>query len=100
MTLLRGHFAMTLISAGDASADAIESALAPMTSAGDLTVAVHEVPAEEPSAARGTSWVPSVNGGDRSGIVSSVVAQIDRKSVGSGKRVSVRVDLGGGRILK
>ncbi|HEY9566054.1 MAG TPA: ACT domain-containing protein [Nocardioides sp.] len=76
MTLLRGHFAMTLISAGDASADAIESALAPMTSAGDLTVAVHEVPAEEPSAARGTSWVLSVHGGDRSGIVSSVVAQI------------------------
>lgn len=76
MTLLRGHFAMTLISAGEAPAVTIESALETMTARGDLTVAVHEVPAGEPNATAGTSWVLSVHGGDRSGIVSSVVAQI------------------------
>ncbi|MDT0202286.1 ACT domain-containing protein [Nocardioides sp. AE5] len=76
MTLLRGHFAMTLISAGDAPLSTIESALATMSASGDLTVAVHEVPVEETTPTDGTSWVLSVHGGDRPGIVSSVVEQV------------------------
>ncbi|CAB4923541.1 unannotated protein [freshwater metagenome] len=76
MTLLRGHFAMTLICAGEAGDEAIESALAPLTADGSLTVTVREVPAEEAASADGTSWILSVHGGDRPGIVSAVVAVI------------------------
>ena len=76
MTLLRGHFAMTLICAGEAGDEAIESALAPLTADGSLTVTVREVPAEKAASADGTSWILSVHGGDRPGIVSAVVAVI------------------------
>lgn len=76
MTLLRGHFAMTLICAGEAGDEAIESALAPLTADGSLTVTVREVPAGEAASADGTSWILSVHGGDRPGIVSAVVAVI------------------------
>ena len=38
MTLLRGHFAMTLISAGDVPATAVAEALAPLEADGRLTV--------------------------------------------------------------
>lgn len=78
MTLLRGHFAMTLICAGEAGDAAIEDALAPLTADGSLTVTVREVPAEEAASADGTSWILSVHGGDRPGIVSAVVAVIAR----------------------
>jgi glycine cleavage system transcriptional repressor len=78
MTLLRGHFAMTLICAGEAGDEAIESALAPLAADGSLTVTVREVPAEEAASADGTSWILSVHGGDRPGIVSAVVAVIAR----------------------
>jgi glycine cleavage system transcriptional repressor len=78
MTLLRGHFAMTLICAGEAGDEAIESALAPLTADGSLTVTVREVPTEEAASADGTSWILSVHGGDRPGIVSAVVAVIAR----------------------
>ena len=37
---------------------------------------VREVPAEHAAAADGTSWVLSVHGGDRPGIVSAVVAVV------------------------
>jgi glycine cleavage system transcriptional repressor len=76
MTLLRGHFAMTLICAGTAGDEEIETALAPLAADGTLTVTVREVPAEEAPAPAGTSWILSVHGGDRPGIVSAVVAVI------------------------
>ncbi len=76
MTLLRGHFAMTLICEGSAADSEIEAALAPLTTDGSLTVTVREVPAEQAASADGTSWVLSVHGGDRPGIVSAVVAVI------------------------
>lgn len=76
MTLLRGHFAMTLISAGDADVARVEQALAPLAESGDLTVSVREVPDQRPAAAPGTSWVLSVHGGDRPGIVSAVVSRV------------------------
>ena len=47
MTLLRGHFAMTLICAGPAGDAEVEAALAPLTADGSLTVTVREVPHEE-----------------------------------------------------
>jgi glycine cleavage system transcriptional repressor len=76
MTLLRGHFAMTLVCAGDAASADVEAALAPLTADGSLTVAVRQVPSEEPPAAIGASYVLTVHGGDRPGIVSRVAGEI------------------------
>ena len=42
MTLLRGHFAMTLVCAGDTASADVEAALAPLGADGTLTVAVRD----------------------------------------------------------
>ncbi|WKN49423.1 glycine cleavage system protein R [Nocardioides sp. Arc9.136] len=76
MTLLRGHFAMMLLCAGPAEVAAIEAALQPLTADGTLTVTVRDVPQEDAAGPAGTSWVLTVHGGDRPGIVSSVVARV------------------------
>ena len=76
MTLLRGRFAMVLVSAGDADTPTVEAALAPLSASGDLTVTVRELPDDNPTQRETTSWVLTVHGGDRPGIVSSVVAQV------------------------
>jgi glycine cleavage system transcriptional repressor len=76
MTLLRGHFAMMLISEGTASSAEIEAALQPMAAYGTLSVSVREVPVEETPAIEGTSWVLTVHGGDRPGIVSSIASEV------------------------
>jgi glycine cleavage system transcriptional repressor len=76
MTLLRGHFAMMLVCAGPASAAEIEAALAPLTGDGTLTVTVREVPEEQAWTTEGSSWVLTVHGGDRTGIVSSIVSEV------------------------
>ena len=78
MTLLRGHFAMTLVCAGTAAAPDVEAALAPLAADGTLTVTVREVPEEEEPTPSGTPWVLSVHGGDRPGIVSSVIGEVAR----------------------
>lgn len=76
MTLLRGHFAMMLVCEGATPDADIEAALAPLTADGSLTVTVREVPVEAAAPADGTSWILSVHGGDRPGIVSAVVAVV------------------------
>ncbi|WP_244931758.1 ACT domain-containing protein [Nocardioides sp. W7] len=76
MTLLRGHFAMTLVCAGDVPADEVRTALAPLTADGTLTVTVREIPPEAAPATEGSSWVLTVHGGDRPGIVSAVVGEV------------------------
>ncbi len=79
MTLLRGHFAMMLICAGSANAEQITDALAPLVEDGSLTVSVRPVPSGAESAgATGSagSWILTVHGGDRPGIVSAVVAEV------------------------
>jgi glycine cleavage system transcriptional repressor len=75
MTLLRGHFAMMLITQGDAAPAAVEEALAGLTADGTLSVSVREVP-PEPARPGGPSYLLSVHGGDRPGIVSSVVGEV------------------------
>ena len=47
MTILRGHFAMTLICAGSAEVAEVEEALLPLAD-GSLTVDVREVPPNHP----------------------------------------------------
>ncbi|MDT9594414.1 ACT domain-containing protein [Nocardioides zeae] len=76
MTLLRGHFAMTLICAGGATEGRIADALLPLADDGTLTVTVREVPADEGAAASGSPYLLAVHGGDRPGIVSAVVGAV------------------------
>ncbi|MEO9325629.1 ACT domain-containing protein [Nocardioides sp. C4-1] len=79
MTLLRGHFAMMLVGAGEATDAEITAALQPLTADGTLSVAVREVPVDgDGPAVAGVPWVLTVHGGDRPGIVSAVVAEVAR----------------------
>ncbi|MCX6397976.1 MAG: ACT domain-containing protein [Propionibacteriales bacterium] len=75
MTLLRGHFAMMLITDGDADAATVEEALGGLTADGSLSASVRVVPAEQ-VVSRGSAYLLSVHGGDRPGIVSAVVAEV------------------------
>ena len=76
MTLLRGHFSMMLVCRGEASAADIEGALWELTSDGRLDVTVREVPADTRPRTKAAGWVLTVHGGDRPGIVSSVVGEV------------------------
>jgi glycine cleavage system transcriptional repressor len=75
MTLLRGHFAMMLITNGDAEPATVEDALSGLTAGGSLSVSVREVP-PEPGTPGGASYLLSVHGGDRPGIVSSLAGEV------------------------
>jgi glycine cleavage system transcriptional repressor len=72
MTLLRGHFAMTLVCAGDVAPGRVERVLAPLAADGSLLVTVRSVPAEVVPQASGNTYLLTVHGGDRPGIVSAV----------------------------
>jgi len=74
MTLLHGHFAMILVCAGETAERDIEGALASLTIDRSLTVTVAEVPAEPTGG--GTPWVLTVHGGERTEVVSAVVAEV------------------------
>ncbi len=71
MTLLRGHFAMTLIVACPQPPAEVDRALRPMTADSGLIVSVREVPPEA-SVASGSPYLLTVHGADRPGIVSAV----------------------------
>lgn len=75
MTLLRGHFAMTLICAGEADADQIEAALQPLIN-GSLDVTVRKVPEEPDLPALGSTYLVTVHGADRLGIVARLAGVI------------------------
>lgn len=75
MTLLRGHFAMTLICAGEAPAAEVEAALSPLVD-GSLSVDVREVPAESEVAHPGSSYLVTVHGADRLGIVARLAGVV------------------------
>jgi glycine cleavage system transcriptional repressor len=77
MTLLRGHFAMTLICAGEADAEQVDAALQPLVN-GSLDVTVRQVPEEPDLPPLGSTYLVTVHGADRLGIVArlaSVIAQ-------------------------
>ena len=75
MTLLRGHFAMTLICAGEADVAQIESALQPLVN-GSLDVTVREVPEEPELLPLGSTYLVTVHGADRLGIVARLASVI------------------------
>jgi len=72
MTLLRGHFAMTLICAGPAGVADVEAALAPLTADGGLLCTVQAVPPEPGGTGAGSPYTLLVHGADRPGIVAAV----------------------------
>ncbi|UMG91743.1 ACT domain-containing protein [Nocardioides sp. TF02-7] len=81
MTLLRGHFAMMLLcsaagGSGPVAAADVEQALSPLVADGDLDVSVRPVTDQPTPSAGETSWVLTVHGGDRPGIVSAVVREV------------------------
>jgi glycine cleavage system transcriptional repressor len=77
MTLLRGHFAMMLIaSTGEISADEVMDRIAPsMLAREGLSVSVDLV-RQEAAAPTSASYLLSVHGGDRPGIVSALLAEV------------------------
>ncbi len=75
MTLLRGHFAMTLIADIGSDADTISARLAPMAQSG-LVVSVRELPAAGGADGEQQRFLLTVHGGDRPGIVSAVTRRL------------------------
>lgn len=73
MTLLRGHFAWTLVVALDGELDEVDRTIDSLRT-DDLKISIVELPAEEePQPA--THWL-TVHGTDRSGIVSAITAVV------------------------
>src|SRR5215211_9521712 len=75
MTLLRGHFAMTLIFANETATSEIESALQPLIDE-SLDVTVREVPVEVDKSSLGLPYLVTVHGADRLGIVAQLATVI------------------------
>ena len=75
MTLLRGHFAMTLIADVAGTAEDIAARLVPLSDSG-LVVSVRELPPADAAADERQRYLLTVHGGDRPGIVSAVARRI------------------------
>ncbi len=76
MTLLRGHFAMTLICQGNTDAERVAGALGPLEADGSLTVSVRELPGESDGTHSGTPYLVTVHGADRLGIVAQLAGVV------------------------
>ncbi|HSU35871.1 MAG TPA: ACT domain-containing protein [Propionibacteriaceae bacterium] len=75
MTLLRGHFAMTLICAGQTEAPALHAALIAALD-DSLSVSVRALPDEGDQPQIGASYLVTVHGADRLGIVARLASTI------------------------
>ncbi len=75
MTILRGQFAMVLVASAEVTAEEAQRALDTLSD-DTLSVSVREVPHESVQATVGPSYLLSVHGADRPGIVSTVTARI------------------------
>ncbi|GAB7049619.1 glycine cleavage system protein R [Catenuloplanes indicus] len=78
MTRLRGHFAMTLVCNGPAP-DAVEAALTPLTTDGQLLATVRAVEPDTGGVPRGEPYLVSVHGADRLGIVAAVTRVVEEE---------------------
>jgi glycine cleavage system transcriptional repressor len=97
MTLLRGHFAWMLIADVAAPAEELAARLAHLGADG-LTVSVLPVGDDQPPAGAAQSYVLSVHGADRPGIVASVTATL-AKHGGNITDLSTRLARGGMYLL-
>ena len=75
MTLLRGHFAMMLVCAGDATPADLEQALVAAVDS-SLAVTVRPVPDEDDPVPVGSTHMVTVHGADRLGIVARLAGTI------------------------
>ena len=73
--MLRGHFAMTLICAGEAGAAELEAALSAIMD-DSLAVSVRAVPEEPDPAQVGATYLLTVHGADRLGIVARLAGTL------------------------
>jgi glycine cleavage system transcriptional repressor len=73
MTILRGHFAMTLIVSTDASVDAVRNAVTPVAAQLELLVDTREVVQMTEAASGGVAHTLVVQGADRPRIVARVM---------------------------
>ena len=92
MTLLRGHFAWTLVAEVTVEPDEVASRLAHLTAEG-LVVSVLPIPGPETAAVAGSSWLLSVHGADRPGIVSGLTGVV---AAAGGNITDLTTRLGGG----
>lgn len=76
MTRLRGHFAMTLVAAVDASLADVEEALEPVSAASGLHLSVWPVEDVVEPAAAGRPWRVTLHGYDRPGLVAGVAREL------------------------
>ncbi len=90
MTLLRGHFAWTLIATADVSPDEMAGRLAHLRDDG-LVVTVFDVGPDELGSTNASTYLLTVHGGDRPGIVAAVTGLLAR---GGGNIVDLSTRLG------
>ena len=76
MTILRGHFAMVVVAHAEVTPAEAEDALRSLSADGSLQVLVREIPYEDPLAALGSTYLLSVHGADRPGIVATVTGLV------------------------
>jgi glycine cleavage system transcriptional repressor len=76
MTILRGHFAMVVVAVAEVTPAEAEDALRSLSADGTLQVSVREIPYEDPSSVRGATYLLSVHGADRPGIVATVTGLV------------------------
>ncbi len=95
MTLLRGHFAWTLLVASDSPAEDVAARLAPLVAEG-LVVSVLPVPDPAGAQVEGSAYLLSVHGADRPGIVSGLTSVV---AEAGGNITDLTTRLGGGLYL-
>lgn len=96
MTILRGHFAMTLVVVAAAELSEVRAALAPVADRLAVTVAVNPVADEPPPAPTGPHHLLTVHGADRPGIVAAVTGLLAERG---GNITDLTTRLAGGLYL-
>ena len=81
MTILRGHFAMTMVVDSPAGADTLAAALQPVAGRLSLVVDVREMAPGSQQSAAGRPHVVSVHGADHPGIVHAVTTTLAERGV-------------------
>jgi glycine cleavage system transcriptional repressor len=76
MTLLRGHFAMTLVCTGPPGITEVQRALDRLAADGSLLISVREVTDQPGPATGGRPYVLSVHGADRIGLVAATTREL------------------------